>query len=191
MQQTPAEGWLRRIARARYGPLVLYWFSVLEAAFVPIPFETVLAPYMHMRPDIRWRLAALGVAGYATVAMIGFALGAFFLTAAAEPLIDRLGWRDDFDEVSRRLSDGGFWMMVVIVALPLPTMVTHIAAGAVGMAVEQVLLAVLLVRGARYFGVGILVALYGDRVVAWFRGKRAAARLRREARRAASRTRRD
>jgi membrane protein YqaA with SNARE-associated domain len=182
MRDTPAEGWLRRITRARSGQVALYWFSVLEAAFVPIPFETVLAPYMHMRPDIRWRLAAIGVAGYATVAMIGFGLGALALTLA-EPLIDRFGWRDDYEEVSARLYDGGFWVMVVVVALPLPTMVTHIAAGAVGMGVEQVLAAVVLVRGARYFGTGVLVALYGDRIVAWFRGKREAVRIRREARR--------
>ncbi len=182
MAKAEADSWLRRITQARSGQLALYWFSVLEAAFVPIPFETVLAPYMQMRPDIRWRLAAIGVAGYATVAMIGFGLGALALTFA-EPLIDRFGWRDDYEDVSGRLYEGGFWVMVVIVALPLPTMVTHIAAGAVGMAVEQVLAAVVLVRGARYFGTGVLVALYGDRVVAWFRGKREAARLRRETRR--------
>jgi membrane protein YqaA with SNARE-associated domain len=55
-------------------------------------------------------------------------------------------------------------------------MLTHVAAGAVGMPVLSVLAAVLIVRGARYFGTGILVAPYGRRVVAWFRRRSAGRR---------------
>jgi membrane protein YqaA with SNARE-associated domain len=164
--------WLRRIVEARSGQVALYWFALLEAAFVPIPFEAVLAPYMHMRPDIRWRLAAIGVAGYATVAIAAYAIGALFHEALGDPLIDAFGSQEDYAAVIGRLHEGGFWAMLVIVALPFPTMITHVAAGAVGMPLPAVLAAVVLVRGARYFGTGILVALYGRRVVAWFRARR-------------------
>jgi membrane protein YqaA with SNARE-associated domain len=164
--------WLRRVVEARSGQLALYWFALLEAAFIPIPFEAVLAPYMHMRPDIRWRLAAIGVAGYATVAIAAYAVGALFYDVLAEPLIDTFASPEAYEDVLHRLRDGGFWAMLVIVALPFPTMITHIAAGAVGMPFLSVLAAVVLVRGARYFGTGLLVALYGRRVVAWFLARR-------------------
>lgn len=167
-----AGDWIRRITRARYGQLLLYWFSVLEAAFVPVPFEAVLAPYMQMRPDIRWRLAAVGVAGYASVALAAYGLGALFHEAAAEPLIGAMGWQEEYDRVQERLLEGGFLTIALLVALPVPTLPVHISAGAVGVPLEYTLASVALVRGGRYFGTGVLVHLYGDRVVDWFRDRR-------------------
>jgi membrane protein YqaA with SNARE-associated domain len=163
--------WLSRLVQARSGQLLLYWYAVLEAALVPVPFEAVLAPYMQMRPDIRWRLPAIGVAGYATVALLAYGLGALFFETLGEPLLEAMGWRDTFEEMHLRLLEGGFFAIILIVALPIPTMPVHIGAGVSGVPVEQVLAAVLLVRGARYFGTGLLVAVYGDRVVDWLRGR--------------------
>jgi membrane protein YqaA with SNARE-associated domain len=161
--------WLRQLAGARSGQILLYWYSVLEAAFVPIPFEAILAPYMLIRPEIRWRLAAIGVAGYATVAVAAYLVGALFFEAVGEPFLAAMGWRETYESMNERLLDAGFLAVAVVVALPIPTMPVHISAGVVGVPIEHVLVSVLLVRGARYFGTGLLVALYGERALAWLR----------------------
>jgi membrane protein YqaA with SNARE-associated domain len=65
--------------------------------------------------------------------------------------------------------------MLLIGLAPLPTQVVMIGAGSVRLPLEQFVAAVVVARSLRYFGVGLLVWLYGDRVVHWFE-RRAAPR---------------
>jgi membrane protein YqaA with SNARE-associated domain len=70
------------------------------------------------------------------------------------------------------LAANGFWAMLAVGLTPLPTQVVMIGAGSINVPLEQFIAAIVVARSLRYFGVGLLVHLYGDRVVDWFARRR-------------------
>jgi membrane protein YqaA with SNARE-associated domain len=167
----PARSLLRRIVDARSAPAALFVFAFLEGAFLPVPIEAVIAPYMQMRRDAIWRIAAIALAGFFASAAVGYAVGALFLETIGAGVIATMGWTEQFAEVEEFLGNHGFWAMIGLAFTPLPTQVAMIAAGAFGLPLDQFALAVLLGRGCRVFGVALLVRIWGDRVVGWFSGR--------------------
>jgi membrane protein YqaA with SNARE-associated domain len=163
-----AQGWLRRIVEARSAQLALFWFSFLEATILPIPVETVMTPYMQMRRDILWRIATIALAGFMTSALLGYFLGALFFDTLGEPLIARMGWNDEFARVQGVIGSDGFLAMLLIGLTPVPTQVAMIGAGSLEVPIPQFIAAMLIARSIRYYGVGLLVYFFGDRVVRWF-----------------------
>lgn len=161
-------GWLERVVNARYAQLALFWFAFLEATALPIPVEAVMVPYMQMRRDIIWRIALIALAGFMCSALLGYAVGNLLFETVGERFLGWMGWEGHFEAVQARLAVDGFWAMLVVGLTPLPTQVVMIGAGSVGVSLEQFFAAILVARGLRYFGVGLLVWLYGDRVVHWF-----------------------
>jgi membrane protein YqaA with SNARE-associated domain len=163
---------LDRIVHARASLVALFGFAYLEAAVLPVPIEAVTAPYMELRRDILWLIAAIALGGYVAAALTGYAIGAFFYDEVGGPLIAMLGWQGQVAEVEGFLADHGFWAMIGMALTPLPTQLGMIVAGALGVPLPSFIVAILLARGARAFGVAALVWLYGDRVVAWFSRRR-------------------
>lgn len=163
-----AGGWLQRVVHARYAQLALFGFAFLEATALPIPVEAVMVPYMQMRRDIIWRIALIALAGFLCSALLGYAVGSLLFEVVGGRFLAWMGWVAHFEAVQARLAVDGFWAMLVIGLTPLPTQVMMIGAGSVGVSLEQFVAAILVARGLRYFGVGLLVWLYGDRVVHWF-----------------------
>ena len=70
---------LDRIVHARASLVALFGFAYLEAAFLPVPIEAVTAPYMQMRRDILWLIAAVALGGYVAAALTGYGIGALLL----------------------------------------------------------------------------------------------------------------
>ncbi len=165
---TSPESLLRRIVDARSAPAALFVFAFLEGAVLPVPIEAVIAPYMQMRRDRIWRIAATALAGFFVSAIAGYAIGALFLDTLGAEIIATMGWREQFAEVEVFLGEYGLWAMIGLAVTPLPTQVAMIAAGAFGLPLDQFALAILLGRGGRVFGVALLVRIWGDRVVGWF-----------------------
>jgi membrane protein YqaA with SNARE-associated domain len=167
-----AGDWVRRIVNARYGQLALFGFSFLEATMLPVPVEAVLAPYMQMRRDILWWLATVALAGFMASALLGYGVGALAFDEIGVPLIARLGWGPAYDEASAALASGGFWAMLAIGLTPVPTQIAMIGAGALGVPLAVFVPAMLVARGLRYYGLALLVTVFGDRIVGWFARRR-------------------
>ena len=165
---TARGAWLRRVVDARYAQLALFGFAFLEATALPIPIEAVMVPYMQMRRDIMWRLAVIALAGFMCSALLGYAVGNLLFDSVGAPLLAWTGWTGSFEAVQARLAGDGFWAMLLVGLTPLPTQVLMIGAGSIGIPLNEFVAAVLVARGLRYLAVGLLVYLYGDRVVQWF-----------------------
>ena len=79
--------WAGHRLAARY----LFWMSVAESVFFPIPVDVMLAPMALATPS-RWvRLGVLCTVGSVLGGVVGYALGALALDAVW-PLMLRLGW---------------------------------------------------------------------------------------------------
>ncbi|GHC21468.1 hypothetical protein GCM10010082_11460 [Kushneria pakistanensis] len=142
---------------------LLFVASVLETLIVPIPIETVLIPWMVLRPERRWWLALIALAGNLMAGAIGYGLGAWAMGHFGDQLISLFGGQQAFNDFDQRFSDNGFLAVLSIGVIPIPFQIAMLVAGSTGYSFLLFMLAAMLARGARYFGLALLVHFFGDR----------------------------
>jgi membrane protein YqaA with SNARE-associated domain len=166
--------WLARLDRSRHGLWLLFGLSFLETLAIPIPIEVILIPWMICHPRRKWKIAAVALAGNLTAAVLGYYLGVFAMEQWGDSLIGFFGSQDAYDEFARRIGEDGFMAIVAIGVVPIPFQIAMLAAGATGYPVVLFGLAAVLSRGGRYFGLALLVQLFGDQALKlWERHSRA------------------
>ena len=154
----------RALAWSRHpkAPWLLTGLSFIEAIFFPIPPEVMLAPMSLAQPKRAFRFAALSLAGSMVGMFIGYALG-YFALEAAMPLVEKLGYADQFETIRQQAADNGFWLLLVAGFTPIPFKVFTIASGAVGMPLLPFFFGALIGRGKRVFLVAAAIRLGGER----------------------------
>lgn len=162
----------KRLAQSRSGLWMIGVLSFLESTVLPFAIEIVLIPYMLARQDILWRIALVTTLGSVIGAGFGYAIGYFLYASAGTWLIETLGWQQQFESTRQWFSSNGFWAVLAIGVTPVPFQVAMLAAGAMKYSLPMFLLATGLARGIRYFGLALLVKLFGQRALdLWHRHK--------------------
>ncbi|WP_457809349.1 YqaA family protein [Kushneria sp. EE4] len=152
---------------------LLFLASMLETLIVPIPIETILIPWMVLRPGRRWQLALVALSGNLLAATIGYGLGVWAMDQFGDQLISLFGGQQAFNEFDQRFSDNGFLAVLSIGVIPIPFQIAMLVAGSTGYAFVLFMLAAMLARGGRYFGLALLVHFFGDRALRlWKRHER-------------------
>ncbi|MBP6597497.1 MAG: DedA family protein [Arenimonas sp.] len=154
-------GWSRH-PRA---PLLLTLLSFAEAIFFPIPPEVMLAPMSLAQPKRALWFATLSLAGSMVGMFIGYALG-YYAVELAMPLVERLGYGDEFTDIKRQAADNGFWLLLIAGFTPIPFKIFTIASGAVGMPLLPFFFGALIGRGKRVYLVAGAIRLGGARAEA-------------------------
>ena len=154
----------RALAWSRHpkAPWLLTGLSFIEAIFFPIPPEVMLAPMSLAQPRRAFRFAAMSLAGSMAGMFIGYALG-YFALEAAMPLVEKLGYAEQFEAIKQQAADNGFWLLLVAGFTPIPFKVFTIASGAVGMPLLPFFFGALIGRGKRVFLVAAAIRLGGER----------------------------
>ena len=154
----------RALAWSRHpkAPWLLTGLSFIEAIFFPIPPEVMLAPMSLAQPKRAFRFAALSLAGSMAGMFIGYALG-YFALEAAMPLVEKLGYAEQFETIKTQAAENGFWLLLVAGFTPIPFKVFTIASGAVGMPLLPFFFGALIGRGKRVFLVAAAIRLGGER----------------------------
>ena len=154
----------RALAWARHpkAPWLLTGLSFIEAIFFPVPPEVMLAPMTLAQPHRWFRFASLSLAGSMVGMFIGYALGYFALDLAM-PLVDRLGYADEFESIKQQAADNGFWLLLIAGFTPIPFKIFTIASGAVGMPLLPFFFGALVGRGKRVYLVAGAIRLGGER----------------------------
>jgi membrane protein YqaA with SNARE-associated domain len=155
---------LHRLAHSRHAQPLLVWLSFLEAIVIPVPLEAVLVPYMLLRRELVWRIAGLAVGGFLAAAVLGYLVGALAFNTVGLPLIETLGWQVAFTDAKAAFDRHGFWALLLIGLLPIPSQVAMLAGGAFGFSIGLFVVAMGISRGIRYFGLALLVVWLGPRV---------------------------
>lgn len=153
---------LDRLAWHRAG---LAAMSFAESTVVPIPLETVVVPLMVGHPKRSFTIALAIWLGCLVGALLFFILGAWLVDPVVLPVLDWLGLRDEFEQMTRDLETGGlFWAVFLVSFSPAPMQFATLGAGAAGGNVVIFLAAIALSRGLRYFGLAILAQIIGPRI---------------------------
>ena len=151
--------------------------SVLESTIVPIPLEAVLIPAMQKARRMLWWLASAAMLGCLIGASLGYLVGLGLMESVGRPFVEYLEQGDALASAEQAMRDNGFWFVMTISLAPVPFQIAMLAAGATGYSFLGFIAATLISRGVRYYGLALLVYLFGDRAERLFREHKVAATL--------------
>ncbi|WP_370163987.1 YqaA family protein [Marisediminitalea sp.] len=143
--------------------------SFLESTIVPIPLEAVLIPLMQAKRDKLWHIALMATVGCIIGALFGYALGYFLFDAIGSVLIDLFGTEAQFERVEQKMASQGFWFVLTLGIVPIPFQIAMLAAGATKYSLALFLLATIIARSIRYFGLALAVKLLGNQAEQFIR----------------------
>ncbi len=157
--------WLANLSESDNGLLLIGVASFLETIIVPIPIELVLIPYMLTNRDKIWRIAAVTTVGCLIGAIVGYGIGFFLFDTVGHWLIQTLDYQQAYKRFRHEFEAHGFWAILIIGIAPIPFQVAMITAGVAGYPLLLFLIASGIARGIRYFGLALLVVIFGARAL--------------------------
>ncbi|MDO3383059.1 YqaA family protein [Gilvimarinus algae] len=160
-----AKKWFDRVSQSPHMLWLIGVLSFLETIIIPIPIELVLIPLMAANKHRIWRIATATTAGCLLASLIGYGVGAALFQSVGQWAVDTMGWQSAFDDFQRFFDTHGFGAVLLVGILPIPFQVAMITAGMTGYPIALFVLAALLARGIRYYGLAFLVKRYGNAVV--------------------------
>ena len=137
--------------------------SFLESTIVPIPLEAILIPLMQARREKLWAIALVSTLGCVLGALFGYALGYYLFDLVGDWVIQTLSSPEQFDSVSSKMESQGFWFVMTLGIAPIPFQIAMLAAGATKYSLLLFLLATVIARSQRYFGLAAVVYFTGDK----------------------------
>jgi len=137
--------------------------SFLESTIVPIPLEAILIPLMQARREKLWAIALVSTLGCVLGALFGYALGYYLFDLVGDWVIQTLSSPEQFDSVSSKMESQGFWFVMTLGIAPIPFQIAMLAAGATKYSLLLFLLATVIARSLRYFGLAAVVYFAGDK----------------------------
>lgn len=162
--------WFERINGSKNMLWLLGTLSFLETIILPIPIELVLIPLMAANKQRIWLLAAVTTAGCLIASLVGYGVGMLLFQSIGTWFIEFMGMQNSYQAFQTFFEQYGFIAILCIGILPIPFQVAMITAGLSGYPILLFVLAALMARGVRYFGLAWLVHRFGHRVlVLWKR----------------------
>lgn len=140
--------------------------AVIDASVFPVPPFAILVPMCLAQPRKALRYAIAGTLASITGGLIGYAIGQAVqagLTRAFEIDVNVRITSFGLDTTVAELLGREFWILAMLASvLPTPYKVVAIGSGMVGVPIERFVLASVIGRSARFFGVALFVAYAGD-----------------------------
>lgn len=149
--------------------------SMLESTVVPIPLEAVLVPLMQARRDKLWMIAFMATVGCLVGAIVGYGLGYFLFDLIGDWVIETFSSQAQFDSVKQQMQRQGFWFVLTLGIAPIPFQIAMLAAGAAKYSLFFFVLATVIARSIRYFGLAAVVYIAGNQAEALIRQYKASA----------------
>ena len=171
------EKWAKRLGESKSALWVLFWASVAETLIVPIPIELILIPYMLANRARIFLTASVVLAGNIAAALVGYTIGYFAFNSFGLSLIEQMGWGTAFAEFQTLFAQYGFWAVVAIGVIPIPFQIAMLVAGAAKYPIAMFVIASMVARGLRYYGIAALVYAVGDKAVDFWKRHKISASL--------------
>lgn len=159
--------WTLHWTQTRYGTPALAVVSFAESSFFPVPPDVLLIALAAARPRRAWTYAAICTAASVAGGLFGYLLGTAFMETIGDSIVRFYHLREEFLWVQTRYRDAAFWAVFTAALTPIPYKVFTLAAGAAAIPIPVFVLASVLGRGARFFGVAALLYYFGPPMRAW------------------------
>lgn len=169
--------WTERLQSSDRALWVLFVASFAETIIVPIPIELVLIPFMIANRHRLWRTATMVTAGCLLASLVGYGIGYLFFDTVGQAVIGYFGWSAQLEEFRSLFDQYGFWAIIAVGVIPIPFQIAMLAAGAASYSIVLFVIAATIARGIRYFGLAVLVRLFGQRAESFWRRNKLTASL--------------
>jgi membrane protein YqaA with SNARE-associated domain len=161
--------WLRQLydwtlhwAETPQATSALFVIAVAESSVFPIPPDVLLIAIVAARPELWLVAAGVCTAGSVIGALVGYGIGALFMAAIGQPIVEFYGAQAHWDEVVRLYrGEWGVWFLAAAAFTPIPYKVATIAAGATAMPLLPFALVSVLGRAGRFFLVSAILRVFG------------------------------
>lgn len=163
VQSNHAKRWLKRISDSEHTLWLLGVLSFLETIIIPVPIEVVLIPLMAANTHRIWTLATVTMVGCLLASLLGYGIGMTLYQSAGTWFIEMMNMQNAFDAFQAFFDQYGFVAILTLGILPIPFQVAMITAGLSGYPILLFVLATLISRGIRYYGLAWLVSRFGER----------------------------
>lgn len=150
------------LSRHPHAPRYLGGLSFVEAFVFPVPPEVMLAPMTLAHPKAWFRYATISLVWALLGGLVGYAIGAVAIDLVM-PLLARLGYAAEFEEVKTLAAEQGFWLLLVGGFTPIPLKLFTLASGAVQMPLLPFLAGLFIGRAKRVYLVTGAIRLGGER----------------------------
>ncbi|MEI5640904.1 MULTISPECIES: YqaA family protein [unclassified Pseudoalteromonas] len=137
--------------------------SFLESTIVPIPLEAVMVPLMQARREKLWHIAAFATLGCVLGAAVGYAIGYYLFDVFGASLVEFFSTPEQFAQVKQQIQQQGFWFVLTLGVAPVPFQIAMLSAGATHYSLSMFLIATVIARSLRYFGLALVVYYAGNR----------------------------
>lgn len=159
--------WTLHWAYTRYGTPALAVVAFVESSFFPIPPDVLLIALAAARPRRAFLYALVATTCSVLGGLFGYLLGALFMDTIGGSIVSLYHLERQFAFVQEKYQEAAFWSVFTAGLTPIPYKVFTLAAGAAQIAVPVFVVASVLGRGARFFGVAALIFFLGPAVRAW------------------------
>ena len=167
--------WTLSWARSRHAPLALGTISFVESSVFPIPADVLFIPMCAAQPERAMRFAFLASITSVLGGIFGWLIGHYAFQFLAAPVLHFYHKYDAFVAMQTEVA-GSVWLILVLLItsglahLP-PMKVVTILSGVVGFNLVLFILAAIVARGARFYGLAWLLQRYGPAILSFIERK--------------------
>ncbi len=153
--------WTLSLAYHRHSTTALFFLSMAESSFFPIPPDVLQAAMTLERRERAWWYATVSTVGSVIGALVGYLVG-WLLWSAMSGFFFRFVFTEEVFQKVVGLYDEHAFMAVFLAAFtPIPFKVFTVAAGVCAISIPALLIASVIGRGARFFLVALLIWSFG------------------------------
>tara|TARA_R110002012_G_scaffold71789_14_gene183837 strand:+ start:918 stop:1520 length:603 start_codon:yes stop_codon:yes gene_type:complete len=164
-----ARQWFERLNGSNNMLWLLGTLSFLETIILPIPLELILIPLMAANRERIWLLATVTTVGCLIASLVGYGVGMLLFQSIGTWFIEFMGMQESYQSFQTFFDQYGFIAILTIGIIPIPFQIAMITAGLSGYPILLFVLAALIARGIRYYGLAWLVHRFGHRVLVLWR----------------------
>ncbi|MGB3148846.1 MAG: YqaA family protein [Paracoccaceae bacterium] len=163
--------WTVSWARSRHAPAALGTVSFIESSFFPIPADVLFIPMCAAAPERAMRLAFLATVTSVLGGIFGWLIGALAFEHLASPVLAFYHKLDAFEALRADVAGNSWLIFVLLITSGLshlpPMKVVTILSGVIGFNLPLFILAAIVARGGRFYGLAWLLQRYGTPILAF------------------------
>lgn len=140
-----------------YGLIGIFILGILEGTFLPVPVETLIIPYLMVKPQMLLFATFSSAGGSVIGALINHWIGKL----AGKKVISKRVNDKDSNMVHELFDKYGVFAVAIAALTPLPYKVFALISGILGMERKKLAIIALISRAIRFFTVGFITIEYG------------------------------
>ena len=148
-----------------YSEKVLYFLTVIESIFFPIPTDIFMMPIQLVK-----RNRAIQIGLWVTLCsviggVIGYYIGYYFFDVFGNKIISFYGYQDKFIKLTESISkEFEFWIIFTAGLTPLPYKLFTLSSGFVKFDIFIFVIASFISRGLRFLTISFLIWKFGEKI---------------------------